>query len=264
MTKKKMRTLLFVVLTLIVVFYKTTFISGSNSNEEIGTNKTEWTWDLGFGSIVDIVCEYPKELLDDEKLSLDISIRLIESNHDTQWESIIMNLTLFGHYQSESVKDEIGLLTRGQELSSDWHNEKPDMKVDFEDNILQEVTYAFLDLKFHFSIDPSIVPFNDENVYKDRFVGVIKIIPESGKIGTVFALTFTGSAVFILIIIYLSKKLKQMGFRHRSSEIDIGLGSVTYSREYSKISKKRRLTIKPSISTNFGSTKVKIKKEKLK
>jgi len=264
MANKKSKTLLFVVISIFVVFTITTIINGLNTKGEIATNKQVWTWNLDYGSIVEIMCEYPKQLNDDEKLALNISMRLLESNHETQWESIVMNLTLFGYYQSESTKDEIGLLTRGHELSSDWHNEKPDMKVDFDDNILKEETYAILKLKFHFSIDPSIMPFNDENVYKDRYVDSIKMIPESRNSAQVVFLSFTGIAFFVMMTFLLRKKLRQKGFRQKSSEVDIGLGSITFSREYTKKYKNRRLTIKPSISTNLSSNKVKIKNEKLK
>ena len=232
-----------------------------DSNLEFKVETSEWVWDLDLGSKVEINCLFPTELNDDSKLTIEIDIRLLEGNHETQWESITFNLAIAELNQNQITKDEIGWDTRGINLNSGWHNENPDMRIDFDDEALQDEALATLNLKFYFSIDPNAIPFNDVNVIKDRTVGTIRIIPESSKLGILFFSGFSSVGLFGLIFFIFTKLLKHKGFQHKSTEIDIGLGSVTYSQEYTKTSRNGKLTIKPSIGTNLNSNKVKLKSE---
>lgn len=152
----------------------------NNSINDVQDNITQdWEWDLGNGSVVEIETTVLKELIDDSKLVIDVSIRLISSEHDTQWESIDIYLKLQDASLLESVRDEIGPFGTGVELDSNWHNEKPDMNVDFDDAILDKVWSASLNLTFNFSIDPSSTPFNDISVSKEKCIGILEIIPEN-------------------------------------------------------------------------------------
>ena len=170
--------------------------------DDVQDNITQdWEWELGNGSVVEIETTVLKELKDDSKLMIDVSIRLISSEHDTQWESIDIYLKLEDVSLLESVRDEIGPFGTGVELDSNWYNERPDMNVDFDDAILDKVWPASLNLTFNFSIDPSSTPFNDINVSKEKHIGILVIMPENY---TPTATKNTAISNFIIVIFLFS------------------------------------------------------------
>lgn len=190
----------FIILTSFIPF---NLANGSNFNiNDVQDNITrDWEWDLGNGSVVEIETTVLKELKDDSKLVIDVSIRLISSEHETQWESIDIYLKLQDVSLLESVRDEIGPFGTGVELDSNWHNEKPDMNVDYDDAILDKVWPASLNLTFNFSIDPSSTPFNDISVSKEKHIGILEIIPENY---TPTSTKNTTISNFIMVIFLLS------------------------------------------------------------